>query len=86
MWRSLVAQQLWELMVAGSNPVIPIHFCPCSPTGRGASLRTRRLLVQIQPGVLCTTREWSNGKARQAHNMKISEFKSHSRYQNAGVV
>jgi hypothetical protein len=22
-WRSLVARQLWELMVAGSNPVTP---------------------------------------------------------------
>ena len=26
MWRSLAARQLWELMVAGSNPVGSIHL------------------------------------------------------------
>src|SRR5215467_3357060 len=28
----------------------PSHNCPCSPIGRGAALRTRRLLVRIQRG------------------------------------
>jgi hypothetical protein len=37
MWRSLVAQQLWELMVAGSNPVIPIY--PCDVNGKHHRIR-----------------------------------------------
>jgi hypothetical protein len=52
MWRSLVARQLWELMVAGSNPVIPIY--PCDGTGIHTGIRIRVLQVQILPGVLCS--------------------------------
>lgn len=51
MWRNLLAQLLWEEKVTGSNPVIPI-LAPVAQMERGVSLRTRRILVQIQSGVL----------------------------------
>lgn len=46
MWRNLVARQLWELKVVGSNPTIPT-ICPCDETGKRAGLRNRILWVQI---------------------------------------
>ncbi len=76
MWRNLVARRLWEPKVTGSNPVIPI--CPCSPIGRGASLRTKRILVQAQSGVLVMTRFWSNSGSKTAHNLNISRCNSSS--------
>lgn len=44
MWRNLVARQLWELKVVGSNPTIPI-ICPCDETGKRAGLRNQILCV-----------------------------------------
>ena len=40
MWRSLVARQLWELMVAGSNPAIPMQ-APVMELGRHLLLSPR---------------------------------------------
>ena len=51
MWRNLVARQLWELKVAGSNPAIPT-ICPCDETGKRAGLRNQILWVQLPPRVL----------------------------------
>ncbi len=51
MWRNLVARQLWELKVVGSNPAIPT-ICPCDETGKRAGLRNQILWVQLPPRVL----------------------------------
>jgi hypothetical protein len=51
MWRNLVARQLWELKVAGSNPAIPT-ICPCDETGKRAGLRNQILWVRLPPRVL----------------------------------
>lgn len=51
MWRNLVARQLWELKVVGSNPTIPT-ICPCDETGKRAGLRNQILWVQLPPRVL----------------------------------
>lgn len=57
-WRNLVARQLWELKVAGSNPATPT-ICPCDETGKRAGLRNQILWVQIPPRVLT----WVVGRA-----------------------
>lgn len=49
-WRNLVARQLWELKVAGSNPAIPM--CLCDVIGNRCSFRPSILQVRVLPGVL----------------------------------
>lgn len=51
MWRNLVARQLWELKVAGSNPAIPT-ICPCDVIGNRRSFRPSVLQVRLLSGVL----------------------------------
>lgn len=58
MWRNLVARQLWELKVVGSNPTIPT-ICPCDETGKRAGLRNQILWVRLPPRVL----NWVVGRA-----------------------